>query len=438
MCGGVPSPVGVGVGQLAPCDGDGVGARFHLAAGCAGAPSGAPCAEFVAAGHVDIHRGFGRCVVFGVVWLENNVIASPADGRLEIGVLPHKAARHVVGSGADVVVLGNAAGQGAVSQGVAHSQVQLGSRWLCSDCRGGFCHRYMGHIAFCAGFPAVVLACGRDHRVIVMHPCGGGFGVGGVSVFIGERLSVFAFFIITGIPGYFRGVLFGGTVTQTVKTALAIDAGLVHLQFDIVRGQGRGQGPMGVQDMVLGGGNGGVTVHLGAVGLIGIPAVKVVAPCAYGAWQEIVFAAVGCCVTFCADLSACCVDLAAVGIKGYQIFLGYPVGIQCGGWICADGGVFVHLGAAGFFGIPAVKVVACAGGRGQCAVGFADSHVFTFRADCAAVGVKLHGFGRGAGFFREGKGGFQLVVVGCKQRIRLTVADKDGVLAGHAFLCGAV
>ena len=391
----------------------------------------------MAAGHADIRRGFGGCVVVGVVWLKNNSISSTVAGRLDRIVLPHKAARHVVGSGADVVVLGNAAGQGAVSQGVAHSQVQLGSRWLCSDCRGGFCHRYMGHIAFCAGFPAVVLACGRDHRVIVMHPCGGGLGVGGVSVLIGERGSVAAVFI-TGIPGYFRGVLFGGTVTQTVKTALAIDAGLVHLQFDIVRGQGRGQGPMGVQDMVLGGGNGGVTVHLGAVGLIGIPAVKVVAPCAYGAWQEIVFAAVGCCVTFCADLSACCVDLAAVGIKGYQIFLGYPVGIQCGGWICADGGVFVHLGAAGFFGIPAVKVVACAGGRGQCAVGFADSHVFTFRADCAAVGVKLHGFGRGAGFFREGKGGFQLVVVGCKQRIRLTVADKDGVLAGHAFLCGAV
>ena len=191
---------------------------------------------------------------------------------------------------------------------------------------------------------------------------------------------------------------------------------------------------MGVQDMVFGGGNGGVTLHLGAVGLIGIPAVKVVAPCAYGAWQEIVFAAVGCCVTFCADLSACCVDLAAVGIKGYQIFLGYPVGIQFGGRIFADGGGFGYFCAAGFFGIPAVKAVACAVGCGQWAVFFADGHRCACRADPAAVGIKPHGFGRGVGFCREGKGGFQLVAVGAA----LAVAHKNGVLAGHSFLCGAV
>lgn len=87
-------------------------------------------------------------------------------------------------------------------------------------------------------------------------------------------------------------------------------------------------------------------------------------------------------------MSACRVDPAAVGIKDYQIFLGYPVGIQCGGRICADGGGFGYFCAVGFFGIPAVKAVACAGGRGQCAVGAADGHVFTFRADCAAVGIK--------------------------------------------------
>ena len=176
------------------------------------------------------HRGFGCFVVGGVVRLKNNGIIFPTEGRLDRdrSVLPHKAARHLVGAGADVVVFGDAAGQGAGSQGIAFGQVQLVSRWLCADCWRGLCHRYTGKIAFCAGFLAVVLAYGRDQRVIVMHPCGGGFGVGGVSVFIGEQLSVVAVFI-TGIPGYFRGVLFGGTVTQTVKTALAIDAGLIHL-----------------------------------------------------------------------------------------------------------------------------------------------------------------------------------------------------------------
>ena len=208
VCGRVPRSVGVGVSQLAPCDGDGVGACFHLAAGCAGALSGVPCAESVAAGHLDSHRGFGCFVVGGVVRLKNNGIISPTEGRLDRdrGVFPHKAARHHVGAGADVVVFGCAAGQGAGSQGVTHSQVQLGSRWLCADCRGGFCHRYTDYIAFCAGFLAVVLACGRDQHVIVMHPCGGGCGVGGASVFVGDRDSVFAVFI-TGIPGSFQGVV---------------------------------------------------------------------------------------------------------------------------------------------------------------------------------------------------------------------------------------
>ena len=94
VCGGVPRPVGVGVGQLAPCDGDGVGAYILLAADCTGAPSGVPCAESVAAGHVDIHRGFGRFVVMGVVRLKNNGIVSSAAGGLDRGVLPHKAACH--------------------------------------------------------------------------------------------------------------------------------------------------------------------------------------------------------------------------------------------------------------------------------------------------------------------------------------------------------
>ena len=114
------------------------------------------------------------------------------------------------------------------------------------------------------------------------------------------------------------------------------------------------------------------------------------------------------------------------------------MGIQCGRWVCADGSVCGYFCAAAFPCIPAVKVVACAGGRGQCAVGAAAGHHLACRADLAAVGVKPHGFGRGAAFFREGKGGFQLVVVGLQQRIGLTVAHKNGVLAGHAFLCGAV
>ena len=147
--------------------------------------------------------------------------------------------------------------------------------------------------------------------------------------------------------------------------------------------------------MVFGGGNGGVTLHLGAVGLIGIPAVKVVAPCAGGCGQGIVFAAVGYCVGFRFDLSACRVDPAAVGIKDYQIFLGCPVGIQCGGWICADGGGFGYFCAADFFGIPAVKAVACAVGRGQCAVGAADGHRCACRADPAAVGIKSYEVRRG-------------------------------------------
>ena len=188
--------------------------------------------------------------------------------------------------------------------------------------------------------------------------------------------------------------------------------------------------PMRVQGMVGGGGNCGVFVHLGAAGFLGIPAVKAV-PLACGGGQGRVFAAIGCRSAFHADR-------AAVGIQGYRIIFACPVGIQCGGWICADGGVLVHLDAAGFPCIPAVKFVACAGGRGQCAVGAAAGHHLACRADLAAVGVKPHGFGRGAAFFREGKGGFQLVVVGLQQRIGLTVAHKNGVLAGHAFLCGAV
>ena len=94
-------------------------------------------------------------------------------------------------------------------------------------------------------------------------------------------------------------------------------------------------------------------------------------------------------------MSACRVDPAAVGIKDYQIFLGYPVGIQFGGRICADGGGFGYFCAAGFFGIPAVKVVACAGGRGQCAVFFADGHRCACRADPAAVGIKSYEVRRG-------------------------------------------
>ena len=188
--------------------------------------------------------------------------------------------------------------------------------------------------------------------------------------------------------------------------------------------------PMRVQGMVGGGGNCGVIVHLGAAGFLGIPAVKGVT-LACGGGQGRVFAAIGCRSAFHADR-------AAVGIQGYRIIFACPVGIQCGGWICAHGGVFVHLAAAGFFGIPVVKGVAIAGGRGQGAVGVAVAaaagHHLACRADPAAVGIKPHGFGRGVGFCREGKVGFQLVAVGA----RLTVAHKDGVLAGHAFLCRAV
>ena len=94
-------------------------------------------------------------------------------------------------------------------------------------------------------------------------------------------------------------------------------------------------------------------------------------------------------------MSACRVDPAAVGIKDYQIFIGYPVGIQFGGRICADGGGFGYFCVAGLIGIPAVKAVACAVGCGQCAVGFADGHRCACRADPAAVGIKSYEVRRG-------------------------------------------
>ena len=77
-------------------------------------------------------------------------------------------------------------------------------------------------------------------------------------------------------------------------------------------------------------------------------------------------------------------------MKVYQILIGCPVGIQCGGRIFADDGGFGYFCVAGFFGIPAGKFVACAVGRGQCAVGFADGHRCAFRADFAAVGIKSY------------------------------------------------
>ena len=153
--------------------------------------------------------------------------------------------------------------------------------------------------------------------------------------------------------------------------------------------------PMRVQDMVGGGGNCGAIVHLGAAGFLGIPAVKGVTPRACGVGQGRVCAAIGC-------RSACHADRAAVGIQGYRIFFGYPVGIQGGGWICAHGGGCGYFCAAAFPCIPAVKVVACAGGRGQCAVGFADGHVFTFCADRAAVGIKSYGVSDRRGRDRTG------------------------------------
>ena len=129
-------------------------------------------------------------------------------------------------------------------------------------------------------------------------------------------------------------------------------------------------------------------------------------------------------------MSACRVDLAAVGIKDYQIFLGYPVGIQCGGWICADVGGFGYFCAADFFGIPAVKAVACAVGCGQWAVFFADGHRCACRADPAAVGIKSYEVRRG----RDRTGSLCLIAVAAAVGAR----NPDAEIFGNIFCtsCG--
>ena len=153
---------------------------------------------------------------------------------------------------------------------------------------------------------------------------------------------------------------------------------------------------MGVQDMGLGGGNGGVTGYLGAAGFFGIPADKFVAPCAGGRGQEIVFAAVGCCVIFCADLSACCVDLPPLASRATRHFLAVQWAYSVvGGFVPTVVVSVTFLSSPPIFRYTSRQVVAIAVGCRQWAVFFADGHRCACRADPAAVGIKSYEVRRG-------------------------------------------
>ena len=146
---------------------------------------------------------------------------------------------------------------------------------------------------------------------------------------------------------------------------------------------------MGIEGMIRRGGHHSVRGHLGAAGQCRIPAVEGVAR-AGGGGQRAIGAVVG-------HFFAVCADRTAVGLKGHGALFGFPTGIERAARRVVHLCVGDDPGAAGLGCEPSGKVVAWAGGGGQCSVGFSIGHGHACFAHLAAVGVEVHRVGDGLG-----------------------------------------
>ena len=161
-------------------------------------------------------------------------------------------------------------------------------------------------------------------------------------------------------------------------------AGGIHAAAVGVEGDGVGVGrPVGVEGVLVGGGDLSGGGHLGPAYGGGVPAVQGVARAGNSGH------AVGAVCPTVGDFSGrVCRDPIVVDLQRHRVLVGRPVGVEglVGGPL--EVGVVYHIRSAGRGGVPAVKGISRPGGGGQGTVFLAGGDGFAGRIHAAAVGVE--------------------------------------------------